>query len=127
MISYTSRLTNRSPFRNPRTPGRTPFSSVNRGNLNEECGSPKLTRPKINLQKKIDLTSSSLPTAPNKTLIHCQVTSRQLNRQQVEEIWKSITLRNIAKLLGVPHITELFDPLQIKGKKNWYLVFKTSV
>jgi len=114
------RLTNRSPFRNPRTPGRTPLSSVaNRGNVNEECGSPKLTRPKINLNKATNPATPSRPTALPKSLANCQVTSRQLNREQVEEIWKSITLKNITNILGVPHIKGLLDPSQLKGK--WVL------
>lgn len=102
------RLTNRSPFRNPRTPGRTPLGTIsNRGNnqaQNGDSGSPKLPRAGAKIYDQCD-----------KTLVQCHLTARQLNQGEVEDIWKTSTLRQVAKALGLFNLKEHLDPSQIKG------------
>ena len=124
-VSWCLRLTNKSPFRNPRTPGRandggrTPLSSLaNRGNCNEGHGSPKLAPCKriVPANNCNNPLSSKPSTTYGKTLVQCQLTAKQLNHQEVEEIWKSTTLRQISKILGLANLHSLFDASKIKGK-----------
>ena len=122
------RLTNRSPFRNPRTPGRsnnprTPLGTVpNRGNQNEESGSPVLARAKASLQSKAAAASKTKTSCGDagKAMVHqltqCQLTSRQLKKEEVEDLWKSTTLRRITSVLGFTSCKDILDPTQIKGK-----------
>ena len=113
------RLTNRSPFRNPRTPGRTPLGTIsNRGNStnnqaqNDDSGSPKL--PRIGTK----------PSAQcDRTLVQCQLTARQLNQGEVEDIWKTSTLRQVAKALGLFNLKGHLDPNQIKGLESIIYTF----
>lgn len=104
------RLTNKSPFRNPRTPGRTPLGSViNRVNIVDNGGSPKLANIKASAQKKT-------PFGCAKKLVECQVTARQLSEEEVQELWKNTTLRQISKILGVLSVTKFTNTSHIKGK-----------
>jgi hypothetical protein len=49
--------------------------------------------------------------------VQCQLTAKQLNQQEVEEIWKNTTLRQISKILDLPNLIGLFDSTKIKGKR----------
>lgn len=118
-------MTNKSPFRNPRTPGRatdggrTPLSSLaNRGNCNDAGhGSPKLASTKRIVPANISTNplSTKSTTTYGKTLVQCQLTAKQLNHQEVEEVWKNTTLRQISKILGLANVNSLFDVNKIKG------------
>ncbi|XP_046650662.1 DEP domain-containing protein 1B-like isoform X3 [Daphnia pulicaria] len=114
------RLTNRSPFRNPRTPGRrTPLSTLaNRGNCTENHSSPKLAPNKKEVPVDVGIPSINKPqtTTYAKSLVQCQLTARQLSQQEVEELWKNTTLRQISKLLNLLNLNELLDSTEIKGK-----------
>ncbi|XP_057374613.1 DEP domain-containing protein 1B-like isoform X3 [Daphnia carinata] len=117
------RLTNRSPFRNPRTPGRrTPLATLaNRNNCTEYHSSPKLAQAK----KDVPMTNCAPPTTKPqtstyaKTLVQCQLTAKQLNHHEVEELWKNTALRQVAKILNLTNLNGFLDPNEIKGK--WVL------
>ncbi|XP_032780298.2 DEP domain-containing protein 1B isoform X1 [Daphnia magna] len=117
------RLTNRSPFRNPRTPGRrTPLTTLaNRNNCTEYHCSPKL----VQVKKDVPMSSSAPPTIKPqtstyaKTLVQCQLTAKQLNHHEVEELWKNTALRQVAKILNLSNLNGFLDSNEIKGK--WVL------
>ena len=117
-------MTNRSPFRNPRTPGRTPLSSLAiQHNFGDSSGSPRLEHPRTlhvnSLHKALPLKST--PQC-GKTLVQCHLTAKQLEQHEVEEIWKNTTLNQIAKLVNLSHLHDL-DPSQTLGNVFLELYF----
>ena len=114
------RLTKRSPIRNPRTPGRrTPLSTLaNRGNCTENYSSPKLASNKKEVPVDVCIPTTSKPqtTTYVNSLVQCQLTAKQLNQQEVEEIWKNTTLRQISNILDLSNLNEFCDSTKIKGE-----------
>jgi hypothetical protein len=68
-------------------------------------------------------------TNSGKAMVHqltqCQLTSRQLKKEEVEDLWKSTTLRRITSVLGFTSCKDILDPTQIKGK--FHIEFKDFV
>jgi len=64
-------------------------------------------------------------------LTQCQLTSRQLKKEEVEDLWKSTTLRRITSVLGFTSCKDILDPTQIKGKFRFefidFVINKTDV
>lgn len=58
----------------------------------------------------------STKTHHGKTLVQCQLTAKQLNHQEVEEIWKNTILRRIAKIFDLTNLNGLVDCSQVQGK-----------
>ena len=118
IIYFSIRLTNRSPFRNPRTPGkeRLPLSTIANNNKgNQEFGSPKLANPKATLRHQQSTSSQRSPNTSRNTLLDCHLTAKQLSLKEVEDIWKNATLRHIEKLLGISSISSVLDTSQTTG------------
>lgn len=112
---YHARLTNKSPFRNPRTPGRAPLSSlVNHHNLGDVSGSPKFEQTRTFNNLSLHTNSLNLRKACVKPLVQCHLTAKQLDHQEVEEVWKSAILEKLNKLFDNCYYHKL-NPHQISG------------
>lgn len=90
---------------------------ANHNNCTENHGSPKLVQSRKDVP--ISNCAPSIIKPPTstyaKTLVQCQLTAKQLNHQEVEELWKNTALRQIAKILSLPNLIGLLDSSEIIG------------
>lgn len=90
---------------------------ANRGNCTENYSSPKLASSIKEVPVDVSIPKINKPqtTTHVKSLVQCQLTAKQLNQQEVEEIWKNTTLRQISNILDLSNLNEFFDSTKIKG------------
>lgn len=91
---------------------------ANRGNCTENYSSPKLASNKKEVPVDVCIPTTSKPqtTTYVNSLVQCQLTAKQLNQQEVEEIWKNTTLRQISNTLDLSNLNGFCDSTKIKGK-----------
>lgn len=84
-----------------------------------------LLRTKISLQPEFSHPPSerSCRKVQVNNLAHqlssCQLTSRQLEHEEVEDVWKSTVLRRVATVMGFSSLHGVIDTTQIKGRCDY--------